>query len=149
MRIIFAVLIAFFLVSESNGEICGYKVVGDLSFIRDDKLVASFKTGIADSDEKRRRGLMFCTSLSKRTGLLFTFEEIGPKAFWMKNTMIPLGIIFISHDLKVLSVKKGQPYSLNRIIERGSAKYVFEINFAESSVILPGDEVKFVKNIRD
>lgn len=58
---------------------------------------------IADSDEKKQRGLMFREKLEEGGGMLFVFEDEAPRGFWMKNTKIPLDIVFFDREKKVIS----------------------------------------------
>ncbi|AUM75582.1 hypothetical protein CYR75_07080 [Paracoccus jeotgali] len=55
----------------------------------------SITVEIADTPETRAQGLMMRPSLAPRTGMLFIYEAPGPMSFWMKNTLIPLDMIFI------------------------------------------------------
>lgn len=86
---------------------------------------------IATTDEERVKGLMFRENLCQNCGMLFVFEEEKPLSFWMKNTLIPLSIIFIDSDLNIVDIKNASPcitetcpsYPSNQ-----TAKYVLEIN---------------------
>ena len=122
-------------------DICGYEEKKKITFLRDGREIVTFDIGIADALNTRARGLMYCSSFRKDKGLLFVFDIKGPKSFWMKNTMIPLGIIFISDDMKVLSVQYGAPFSMKHVDDNGSVKYVLEVNFDEASDIKPDDIV--------
>ena len=67
------------------------------------------KAEIADTQEKRERGLMFREHLGENKGMFFAFDNEGTYAFWMKNTLIPLDIIFISKDLNVVEIIHAEP----------------------------------------
>ena len=72
-----------------------------------------FAVEIADDDEERARGLMFRESMADDHGMLFVFDEDAPQSFWMKNTFIPLDMVFIREDGEVASIaKNAQPQSL-------------------------------------
>lgn len=64
---------------------------------------------VADTTEKRARGLMFRKSLAKDRGMLFTFAEPQPWTFWMKNTRIPLDIIWMDHSKKIVHIERNVP----------------------------------------
>jgi uncharacterized membrane protein (UPF0127 family) len=65
---------------------------------------------IADTDKERARGLMFREKLEEGSGMLFVFEDEAPRGFWMKNTLIPLDIVFLDRQKKVVSfVEKMEP----------------------------------------
>lgn len=70
--------------------------------------------------------------------MLFVFEEPGTVNFWMKDTLIPLDIIFINEDMEVISVYKGKPKSTT-IAEEDEVKFVLEVN--QDSGITEGDEL--------
>ena len=64
---------------------------------------------LADTTEKRARGLMFRESLAKDRGMLFTFPEPQHWTFWMKNTRIPLDIIWMDRNKKIVHVERNVP----------------------------------------
>ncbi len=105
-----------------------------------------FYVEIAKTPEQREKGLMHRKNLKENEGMFFIFEEEDKYWFWMKNTFIPLDIIWISAGRKVVDVSKNnQPQNLNPITPSVKAKYVLEINagLAEKFGIKPGDEVVF------
>ena len=70
--------------------------------------------------------------------MLFVYDEPQEVSFWMKNTSIPLDIVFINEDEEVISVKQGNPMSEESIVE-SEVQYVLEVN--QNSGIKPGDEI--------
>ncbi len=68
---------------------------------------AVYALEIARTPEQQTQGLMFRESLAPRTGMLFLFDESAPHHFWMKNTMIPLDMIWLDESDKVLFVSAG------------------------------------------
>lgn len=110
------------------------------------------KAEIADTPEKRAVGLMNRTSLDKDSGMLFIFEKEGYHQFWMKDTLIPLEILFIDKNLKIVKILEMYPcrtsdlqceiYSPNQPI-----MYALELNlnFSKSNNIKIGDEIKIEK----
>lgn len=94
------------------------------------------------------RGLMFRDHLGECRGMLFLFDREQALGFWMKNTLIPLDIIFISEQLEIVSVKtgvppcKGNPCPVYR--SEKPAKYVVEVNagFVEKHGIARGGRVE-------
>lgn len=58
---------------------------------------------IAKTEEERERGLMFLTSMAKNHGMVFIFSKSQPLSFWMKNTLIPLDMIFLNHQ-KIVTI---------------------------------------------
>lgn len=85
---------------------------------------------IADDDSERSRGLMFRENLEENSGMLFVFEDEDYYGFWMKNTLIPLDMIFISNDLEIVDIKYAVPCDDECInyTPKEKAKYVLEVN---------------------
>jgi len=88
---------------------------------------------VARTEPQRERGLMSVTHLPAHTGMIFVFDGDGPVAFWMKDTLIPLDMIFVAPDGTVRRVYAGVPVvpadmADDRIPrETGDAKYVIEL----------------------
>ena len=70
---------------------------------------AVYKLELALTPEDQALGLMFRESLPERTGMLFVFPEDAPHHFWMKNTMIPLDMIWMDASGKVLFISANTP----------------------------------------
>lgn len=70
---------------------------------------AVYKVEIARTPEEQTQGLMFRESLPERTGMLFLFTDAAPHRFWMKNTMIPLDMIWMDGDGRVFFVSANTP----------------------------------------
>lgn len=95
---------------------------------------------IADTDEKRKKGLMKVKSLDKDKGMLFIYDEPQTVGMWMKDCLIPLDIIFINEDQEIISIYHGKPDNED-IAEEDYVKYVLELNiFSDVNI---GDEVEF------
>ncbi len=90
---------------------------------------------IATTSAQRERGLMFRQSMPKDAGMLFLFDPPEPAAFWMKNTYIPLDILFIRADGTIAKIKEGaMPFDLMPVDSAGPVKYVIELNGGEARV---------------
>src|SRR3989338_6034474 len=101
---------------------------------------------VADDNAERAIGLMSRTSLEDNYGMIFVFPEENEVTFWMKNTLIPLDMIFISEDFKILDIKTAEPCKENTCQLYGpvkNVKYVLEVNagFAIRNNIKVGDLV--------
>jgi len=104
-----------------------------------------FQVELAQTVEEVTRGLMYRERLGKFQGMLFVFPEEAPRSFWMKNTLISLDIIFISQDLRIVSIaERAEPLSLKSLQSQGPARYVLEINGGLSAElkIKPGMKVR-------
>lgn len=86
-----------------------------------------FNAEIANTEELRKEGLMWRQTIQQNDGMLFVYENSKIRNFWMKNTLIPLDIIFIDEKGVILNIAAGTPLSLQQLLSRGPAMYVFEI----------------------
>lgn len=102
---------------------------GTLAFMRPDSTrIATIDVEIAETDEERSRGLMQRRSLPSRGGMLFLFAEADTQSFWMRNTPLPLDIIFVDADGQIVNIaRRTRPFSEDRIRSSGPAKYVVEV----------------------
>ena len=97
------------------------------------------------TNAERERGLMNRRSLARDHGMLFDFQKEAPVFFWMKNTYIPLDMIFVAHDGRVISVKHdAKPLDETIIPSGGPTQGVIEVyaGVAEAIGVKAGDEVK-------
>ena len=69
----------------------------------------TFAVEIADTSEKQALGLMFRDSMPADRGMLFIFPNESPRSFWMKNTRIPLDIMYFDKELKMVSISADTP----------------------------------------
>ena len=104
-----------------------------------------FKVEVVREEKERNRGLMYRKHLADNRGMLFHYDPAQDVAFWMKNTYIPLDIIFIGADGTIITIAANTtPLSLDRIPSNGVTRGVLEINggFAEKLGIKVGDRVR-------
>lgn len=108
-------------------------------------LLASFEVEIADEPSERSMGLMFRNELAPNEGMLFIFDGPVTTTFWMRNTPLPLDIIFIDENRKIITIGEGVPFSEAPIPASGPFLYVLEINAGRSAElgIQVGDQVEF------
>lgn len=98
----------------------------------------SYQVSLAETEEEQMKGLQGVHTLPEDEGFLFVFEEPGEVGFWMKDTLIPLDIIYINDDDEVIAVEQGVPGD-ETILEHSDVKYVLEVN--KDSGIKIGDEL--------
>lgn len=107
----------------------------------------TFKVEIADTAEKQALGLMFRDSMPDDEGMIFIFPNESLRSFWMKNTRIPLDIMYFDKDLKMVSISADTPpCRVSRCPSypsAGPAMYVLELNAGKASElgVGPGDEL--------
>ena len=83
---------------------------------------------IASDDPSRSRGLMFRTALPETAGMIFVFPDESLRSFWMKNTLIPLDMLFIDAKGVVVGVvENAEPRTLTSRSVEGDSKYVLEV----------------------
>ncbi len=109
-----------------------------------------FDVELAKTSAEISRGLMFRKSLDQNQGMLFIFEKEGEYPFWMKNTLIPLDIIWINENKEAVFVSENAQSCLEEspclsINPDKNAKYVLEINggFAEKIGLKMGNKMTF------
>jgi uncharacterized membrane protein (UPF0127 family) len=106
-----------------------------------------FIVEIAADPASQERGLMFRDSMPADHGMLFVFDSNDLRMFWMKNTHIPLDILYFDHERKLVSVQRRVPPCLNGgnncpvYPSAGPAQYVLELNagMADKLNVEPGD----------
>ncbi|MCW8055609.1 DUF192 domain-containing protein [Agrobacterium tumefaciens] len=104
-----------------------------------------FVAELALDDAQRAQGLMFRKSMPSENGMLFDFGEARAVAMWMRNTLIPLDMLFIGSDGRITHIHENAvPHSEAIISSRGPVKFVLELNggAAKRSGIKPGDMVR-------
>lgn len=107
---------------------------------------AKISLEVVCSQEDKAKGLMEREQLGENKGMLFVFENEQILNFWMKNTKIPLDIIFLNDSFIVVSEAQMKPYDLNTTSSKKIAKYAVELDkgFIEKYKVKAGD--KLIKN---
>lgn len=103
-----------------------------------------FSVEVATTDAQLSQGLMYRRSLAGDAGMLFDFGDVKPVSMWMKNTLIPLDMVFLGTDGRVLGVaQRAVPGSLEVISSPGPVRGVLELNggTAQRLGIRAGDRV--------
>lgn len=103
-----------------------------------------YQLEIADNDPLRMRGLMHRKSLSGDAGMLFAYKKPGNYRIWMKNTLIPLTVIWLDEQARVITKKILQPCKIrNCPVSAASrpSKFILELNPLEFERFKPGDQL--------
>ena len=141
--VLFVLVITLLIIIYSPREVRSSKV----SFITDSG-AKEISVEIADNHMERAMGLMNRTSLAEDSGMLFIFDSEGTRSFWMKDTLIPLDMIFVSGDMKIVHIEKNvQPcrqLACDHYSSIYPAKYVVEVNagFSDMHGIETGDNIE-------
>ena len=144
MKFLQVFLFVFLLVFLSN---CAKKIEDSTQIlINNGKNMIKINVEIADDRQEMMNGLMFREHLNENDGMLFVFQNEEQQTFWMKNTLIPLDMIFIGGDFKIVDIKYAVPCEKDpcRLYESSKpAKYVLEVNgnFTNRNGVKVGDLV--------
>lgn len=154
--------IALGLLALAAGPSCGrarnasapppvlFKNEGRLTVIKENgrDTVITIAIEIADREEERVQGLMRRRSMPDTCGMLFVFDTTGLLSFWMKDTYIPLDILFIGDDLEIMEIRENTlPLSTAPILARQPGRYALEVNawFCRERGIEEGDRVRWAR----
>ena len=113
-----------------------------------DSLITSFDIELAEDDYETQTGLMHRGSMSRNQAMLFIFSDEKIRSFYMKNTLIPLDIIYLNALKQVINIKKNAiPLDEQSIPSIAPAQYVLEIKagLCDSFGLTPGQTVNFNK----
>lgn len=99
----------------------------------------------AANPRQRRKGLKRRKKLSQTHSMLFIYPGSEEREMWMKETYIPLDIIFLNEDKEIINIEKGQPLNKEKVRSSEPAKYVLEVNqgLAKSNNLRQGSKLHF------
>lgn len=98
---------------------------------------------LAQTPEQRQTGLMHRKSMPAHEGMLFVFDDAGVQCFWMKNTLLPLSIAFLTDDGAIVNIDEMKPQTLSSHCSSAPVRHVLEMNegwFAKRG-LKPGDKL--------
>ena len=122
---------------------------GNLQFVKDGNSIKTIEIEVANTVQEIQQGLMYRQKMDENKGMLFLFPDMQPRGFWMKNTLIPLDIIYVDADKKIVSIQKNTtPLSEQNLPAESDAQYVIEVNagFSDNYGLEAGDSVDFTLN---
>lgn len=139
MRILCAIFAIFALFTAACTD-------GDYVVIDNGDKKIKINVELADDAAERSIGLMFRESLDGNTGMLFVYGREGKYSFWMKNTLIPLDMIWISEGMEIVDIRHAEPCKKDpcpSYSPQKEAMYVLEVggNFTDENSINVGDKV--------
>ncbi|GGK33126.1 hypothetical protein GCM10007962_29360 [Yeosuana aromativorans] len=125
-----------------------FKKEGELNLYKStsDSIKAKLDIEIADNEYETQTGLMYRNTMKGNRGMLFIFNNEQERYFYMKNTKIPLDIIYISADKKIVSFQKhAKPLDETSLPSNYPAKYVLEVNAGQADAwsLAVGDSISF------
>lgn len=122
-------MICFVLFISTSSQLLASACQENVVSIHGDFGVVDFNVEIAITSIQRKQGLMGRKKLDAQSGMLFLYEKPHKISFWMKNTVIPLDIIFLSMSGEISHIEhNAQPFSMKRISGRSDTIAVLEIN---------------------
>lgn len=124
---------------------------GELSLLKaqTDSVIASLDIEIADDEYKTQTGLMYRSSMAPNHGMLFIFPREERRSFYMKNTEIPLDIIYLNSKKEITSIQKdAKAFDETSLPSEVPSQYVLEVNAGLSDVwnLEEGDKIKFSRD---
>ncbi|MEC7771627.1 MAG: DUF192 domain-containing protein [Bacteroidota bacterium] len=114
-----------------------------------DSIKANFDIEIAETEYETQTGLMYRKSMREDRGMLFIQPTESLQYFYMKNTEIPLDIIYINSEMKIVSFQKNaEPFNEDTLPSNAPAKYILEINagLSDQLGLQVGDSISFSRN---
>ncbi len=122
---------------------------GELRFLdKSGNLLFAVNIEIADDVAKRTQGLMYRDTMAETEAMLFIFPDEADRSFWMKNCILPLDIVYVNADKRIITIQRNAvPYSEASIPSNGPAQYVVEVNagFCDRHHINPGDHLQWTR----
>lgn len=83
---------------------------------------------VARTPLQQQTGMMFRTEMGPNEGMLFVFDEVAPRCFWMKNTLLPLSIAYIADDGSIVNVAEMKPRSEQSHCSEKPVRFALEMN---------------------
>lgn len=125
-----------------------FKKEGELQLKKaiSDSILVTLDIEIADDEYQTQTGLMYRSDMENKQAMLFIFPNTDYRTFYMKNTKIPLDIIYISEEKTIVSIQKNaKPMDESSLPSEGPAKYVLEVNAGLSDLwsLEQGDSIEF------
>jgi len=124
-----------------------FKKQGELRFLtRKQDFIAGIDIELAQNESQRQLGLMYRDTLAENQGMLFIFDNEEVRAFWMKNTILSLDMIFVNTRNEIVTIHKyTTPYSEETYESTKPAKYVIEVNagYTDKQKISVGDRISW------
>ena len=124
-----------------------FKKEGELTIIKaTDSTKINLDIEIADTEFDTQTGLMYRESMEKNQAMLFVFDDASERYFYMKNTKIPLDLIYIDANKTVVSFQKNaKPFDESSLPSNAPAKYVLEVNagLVDAWGLSVGDKIEY------
>lgn len=134
---------------SGNEDLRRFQNEGTLAFLRPNgDTLRTISIDVADTDAERKRGLMRQRSLGYDRGMLFIFDTVDQGSMWMKNTPLPLDIVFVAPDSQVINIaRRTTPFSEEKITPEAPRKFVVEVRagFADRFGLTDSTRVRWTR----
>ena len=138
-KLVVAILVGMMLQSFGCKDGAGKVLTKEVAFTKEgeltlkkaenDSVIALLDIEFARTDYETQTGLMYRKSMQDDRGMLFIFEDVIRRSFYMKNTEFALDIIYLDEERKVVSIQKNaKPFDKSSLPSEAPAKYVLEVN---------------------
>ena len=123
---------------------------GELAFLSSEKKeITAIEIEIAETEATREKGLMFRKHMKPNQGMLFIFPDESRRTFWMKDTDLPLDLVFVNAEKMIIHIAPNcVPYSTESIPSFEYAQYVVEVNagYCKQNQIIVGGFIEYIRN---
>jgi uncharacterized membrane protein (UPF0127 family) len=143
-----AIVTSYFLFFKKSSNEPKWVKEGEVTFLSKDdrRQLAKIDVEAAKDPAKRQQGLMYRSHMDEDKGMIFIFEREDMQAFWMKNTILPLDIIFIDSKGVINTIHKNTvPYSEKSLPSKSRSQFVVEVNggYCDKYGIKEGDLIEY------
>lgn len=124
---------------NKEGELTLKKAVND-------SIITKLDIEIADDEYSTQTGLMYRNAMAENQAMLFVFNNMQKRSFYMKNTKIPLDIIYLNAEKEIVSIQKNaKPFDETSLISEAASQYVLEVNagLSDKWKLEKGDRIAF------
>lgn len=123
---------------------------GELKLIKakNDSILATLDIEIADDEYSTQTGLMYRHAMPENQGMLFIFEDVMPRSFYMKNTEFSIDIIYFNAEKEIVSIQKNaKPFDQTSLPSEAPSQYVLEViaGLSDKLELEKGDKIEFTK----
>lgn len=148
LLVIAAIVTSYFLFFKKTSNEPKWVKEGEVTILSKDdrRQLAKIEVEVAKDSTKRQQGLMYRSHMDEDKGMIFIFEREDMQAFWMKNTILPLDIIFIDGKGVINTIHKNTtPYSEKSLPSKGRSQFVVEVNggYCDKHGISEGDLIEY------
>lgn len=146
--VVAAIIISYFFFFKKSSNEPKWVKEGEVTFLNKDskQQLAKILVEVANNPTERSQGLMYRNEMDADKGMLFIFDNMEMQSFWMKNTIIPLDILFIDNKGVINTIHRNTvPYSEKSLPSKQKSQFIVEVNggFCQRHNINEGDLIEY------